>query len=301
MPDKALRANHSDLLAPGFRMIFDANMFSGYPPEFPKIFNILTSERQYEDDSSISGLGTVPEKDEGVSITYDVPIQGYNKRYTHTTHGMGFRVTKEMWEDDLYGKMRKMPKALARSMSVTVETDAANVYNNAFSSSYTGGDGKELCATDHPLTGGGTEQNELSSAADFTDTSFEQALIDIQATTDDRGLVLALRPRALLTAPAGEWNARKILNSGQDPDSANNAINPAQGALPGGIIVNHYLTDSDAWFILCDGHEVNWFWRRKPVFEQDNDFGTQDALFMATARWSRGWSEWRGVYGSPGI
>lgn len=301
MPDKAIRANFGDLLAPGFREIFDANMFAGYPPEFPKIFNVVTSERQYEDDSSVSGLGTVPDKEEGVGIIYDSPIQGYNKRYTHTTRALGFRVTREMWEDDLYGKMRKMPKALSRSMSVTVETDAANVYNRAFNSSYTGGDGKELCATDHPLTGGGTEQNELSSAADFTDTSLEQALIDIQATTDERGLVLALRPMKFLCSPSGEWNARKVLNSGQDPDSANNAINPAKGALPGGIIVNHYLTDTDAWFILCDTHEVNFFWRRKPAFEQDNDFDTEDAKFKATARWSNGFSEWRGIFGSPGI
>jgi phage major head subunit gpT-like protein len=301
MSDVALRANFGDLLAPGFRMIFDKDMFGGYPPEYTSIFNIVSSSRQYEDDSSISGLGTIPEKEEGVGITYDSPIQGYNKRYTHKTYGMGFRVTREMMEDDLYSKMRKMPSALSRSMSVTIETDAANIYNRAFDSAYTGGDGKELCATDHPLTGGGTEQNELTNAADFTDTSLEQALIDIQATTDDRGLVLALRPMKLLVTPTGEWNAMKILKSGQDPDSANNAINPAKGALPGGIIVNHYLTDNDAWFILGDKHEVNWFWRRKPSFEQGNDFDTEDAKFKATARWSNGFTEWRGVFGSPGI
>lgn len=296
----SLRANFGDLLAPGFRMIFDQK-FNEYPAEYPAIFNVLTSERQYEDDSSISGFGFVPEKTEGTGITYDDPIQGYDKRYTHKTYGLGFRVTKEMFEDDLYGKMKKMPKALGRSMRITMETDMANVYNRAFNSSYTGGDGKELCATDHPLTGGGTEQNELTSAADFTDTSLEQALIDIQATTDDRSLVLALRPQKLLVHPAGEWSAAKILKSAQDPDSANNAINPAKGVLPGGIVVNHYLTDTDAWFILCDDHEVNCFMRRRPEFDRTNDFDTEDAKFKTTARWSNGFSEWRGIYGSPGI
>src|SRR6185436_16344951 len=246
----SLRSNFGDLLAPGFRAIF-MDKFNEYPPEWPKIFNRLTSERQYEDDSSVSGFGFVPEKEEGVGITYDDPIQGFDKRYTHKTYALGFRVTREMWEDDLYGKMRKMPKSLGRSMRITQETDMANVYNRAFNSSYTGGDAKELCATDHPLTGGGTEQNKLTNAADFNATSLEQALIDIQATVDDRSLVLALRPLKLLVSPSGEWGAKKILKSAQEPGTANNDINPAQGVLPGGVVVNHYLTDTDAWFILC--------------------------------------------------
>ncbi len=296
----ALRSNFGDLLAPGFRTIFQ-DKFNEYPAEWPAIFNKLTSERQYEDDSSISGFGFVPEKEEGVGITYDDPIQGYDKRYTHKTYGLGFRVTREMFEDDLYGKMKKMPKALGRSMRITMETDMANVYNRAFNSSYTGGDAKELCATDHPLTGGGTEQNELTNAADFSDTSLEQALIDIQATTDDRSLILALRAHKLLVHPAGEWNALRVLRSSQDPDSSNNAINPAKGVLPGGIVVNHYLTDTDAWFILCDDHEVNAFIRRPVDFDRTNDFDTEDAKFKTTARWSNGFSEWRGIFGSPGI
>ena len=296
----SLRVNFGDLLAPGFRSIF-MDKFGEYPAEWPSIFNKLSSQRQYEDDSSISGFGFVPEKEEGVGITYDDPIQGYDKRYTHKTYGLGFRVTKEMWEDDLYNKMNKMPKALGRSMRVTQETDMANVYNRAFNSSYTGGDGKELCATDHPLTGGGTEQNELTNAADFSDTSLEQALIDIQATLDDRSLVLALRPKKLLVAPSGEWNAIRVLRSSQDPDSGNNAINPAKGALPGGIVVNHYLTDTDAWFILCDDHEVNAFIRRATSFDRTNDFDTEDAKFKTTSRWSNGFSDWRGIFGSPGI
>lgn len=293
----AIRPNYGDLLAPGFREIF-FNKFNSYPDEYTKIFNILTSERQYEDDSSISGFGTVPQKNEGEAITYDDPIQGFDKRYTHSTFGLGFRVTREMWEDDLYGKMKKMPKSLGRSFKITIEQDGANVYNRAFTSTYAGGDGKELCATDHPLTGGGTEQNELTTAADLNATSFEQALIDIAATVDDRGLLLALRPKTLVVTPSNDWNAAKLLESSLDPESAQNAVNPAKGRLP--YMVNHYFANADDWFILCDDHEVNWFWRRRPDFEQGNEFDTEDAKFKGTGRWSNGFSEWRGVFGSPG-
>lgn len=293
----SIRANFGDLLAPGFREIF-MDKFGSYPDEYTKIFNVLSSKRQYEDDSSVSGFGLVPLKTESGGITYDDPIQGYNKRYTHSTYGLGFRVSREMWEDDLYGIMRKMPKALGKSMRLTIETDAANVLNRAFNNTYVGGDGKELLADDHPLTGGGTEQNELSTPADLSETSLEQALIDIAATVDDRGLVQAIRPKLMVIPPALDWTASKILKSSQEPSTANNAINPAKGIM--GYTVNHYLVDADAWFILCDDHELNFFFRRRPDFEQGNDFDTEDAKFKATARWSNGWSEWRGVYGTPG-
>lgn len=295
-----VRASFGDLLKPGFRDIF-FQKFKKYPNEMSKIVNELSSSRQYEEDSYVSGFGSVPEKVEGVSVTFDDPYQGYDKRYTHTTFGMGFRVTREMYEDDLYGKMRKMPLALARSMHITAEQDAANIYNRAFNSSYTGGDGKELCATDHPLLAGGTEQNELTNVSDLNADTFEQALIDIAATTDDRALALQLMPKMLLVAPSNAWRAAKLLQSSSEPGSANNDVNPAKGILPGGYTVNHYLTDSDAWFILCDDHAVNWFWRRKPEFDQDNETATQDAIYVATARWSNGWSEWRGIFGSPGV
>ena len=293
----ALRANFGDTLAPGFREIF-FDKFKSYPDEYKEIVNVLTSTRQYEDDSSVSGFGLVPQKNEGSGITYDDPIQGYNKRYTHVTYGLGFRVTREMWEDDLYSIMKKMPRALARSLRLTMETDVANLLNRAFTSTYTGGDGLELCSTAHTLTGGGTEQNELTTAADLSETTFEQALIDIAATVDDRNLVLALRPKKMVVPPNLDFTAAKLLESTLVPESANNAMNPAKGRMP--YTVNHYLTDTDAWFILCDDHELNMFMRRKPDFEQGSDFDTEDAKYKATARWSTGWSEWRGIYGSPG-
>jgi len=293
----AIRSSFGDLLAPGFREIF-FNNFNQYPLEYTRIFNILESTRQYEDDSGVSGFGVVPEKDEGSGITYDDPIQGFNVRYTHRTFGLGFRVTREMWEDDLYNIMRKMPAALGRSMRISQEQDAANVLNRAFNSSYTGGDGKELCATDHPLTGGGTEQNELTTAADFSDTSLEQALIDIAATVDDRSLPINLLARKVIVHPSDQFNAVRVLKSELLPGSAQNDINAVRGIVE--VMVNHYLTDTDAWFIQCDGHQLNWFNRRMPDFEQDGDFDTEDAKFKGTARWSRGFSDWRGFFGSQG-
>lgn len=294
------RANFADLLKPGFHNIF-MEKFKQYPPEYPKIVNELKSSQQYEDDSYVSGFGSVPEKVEGVSVVFDDPMQGYDKRYTHTTFGMGFRVTREMYEDDLYGKMKKMPKALANSLSITVEQDVANIYNRAFNGSYTGPDGSVLCVTSHPLLAGGTEQNALTNSADLNINTFEQALIDIAATTDDRALQLQLMPHKGLVAPLNAWQFEKILKSSNSVGDGNNDVNPAKGMLPGGFEVNHYLTDTDAWFILCRDHEVNHFWRRKPEFDSDNETTTQDAVYIATARWSNGWSEWRGIFGSAGI
>lgn len=292
------RSNFGDLLGPGFREIF-FDYFKRYPDEYNKITNVQDMwDTQYMDEGGLSGFGTVPEKNEGTGITYDDPIQGYDKRYTAVTYALGFRVTREMWEDDRYNKMKKMPKALGTSMRHTIELDAANIYNRAFNTDYTGPDGSVLCATSHALTGGGTEQNRLTTDADLSETSFEQALIDIAATTDDRGLVLALKPRKLLVTPNNWVVASKLLKSTQEFSSGNNAINPFNGIVE--MVVNHYLTDTDAWWLLCDDHLVNFFFRKRPDFEQDNEFDTDDAKFKARARWVTGWTDWRGIYGTQG-
>lgn len=294
------RANLGDLLAPGFREIF-FQRFGERPPEYSEIFNMKTSKRQYEDDSYTTGFGTVPIKTEGASVTYDDIIQGFDRRYTHDTYGLAYRITEEMFEDDLYDIMKRLPDALGRSMRITIEQDGANFLNRAFNSTYTFGDGKEFLATDHPLMGGGTQKNELTNAADLNADTLEQAFIDIAATTDDRGLLIHLIPTTLIVAPANEWNARRLLGSALDPDSANNAINPMQNQLK--LSVNHFLTDSDAWFIKCDQHEANWFWRVTPDHQQaqGNDFDTGDAKFKVRARWSRGASMPWGYFGSPGV
>lgn len=290
--------NFADLFTPGFRVIFQEK-FMSYPEQYSKYFNLKTSTRNHEEDSAVTGFGLAPVKNQGAGIHYDDPMQGFDVRYDHLTYGLGFIVTRELAEDDEYRAIAKMPASLARSMRLTVETDAANVYNRAFNPSYTGGDGKELCATDHPLVGGGTQKNELSAAADLDATSFEQALIDIADTTDDRGLLMALQPKMLVVPPELDWTAAKMLESSLDPDTSNNAVNPAKGRLP--YSVWNYLTDPDAWFILCDAHEVNFFWRRKIEFVQDNDFDTENAKYKSTMRFSRGWSMPWGVFGSPGV
>ena len=292
-----LRSSFGDLLAPGFRMIF-INKFDSYPSGIEQIFNMNTSRRQYEDDSYVAGFGLLSDKNESSPSTYDDPIQGYDKRYTHTTRSLAYRVSREMWEDELYGIMGKLPAALARSTKVTIETDGANVLNRCENGSYLGGDGKTLLSTSHPLVGGGTQKNRLTNAADLNATSLEQAYIDIAETTDDRGLTLHLIPRKLVIPVELDWDAQELLRTPKDPDSANNAINPAMGFVE--PVVNHFMTDSNMWIILCDEHELNWFWRIKPDHMQDNDFDTDDAKFKVRARWSNGWSIPWGVFGSSG-
>ena len=292
------RNNFSDLMAPAMRAIF-FEKFGEKPPQYTQIFNMLTTRRQYEDDSYIAGFGLVPKKSEGASVAYDDAIQGYDKRYTPETRSMAYRITLEMMEDELYRKIQKLPAALARSLRATIETDGANVFNNGFNSAYTGGDGVELFSLVHPLVGGGTQKNELTTAADLTAASLEQAMLDIRATTDDRGILLNLLPRKLFVAPAGEWDAKVLLNTGQVIGSGNNDLNVAS-TLNLELVVLDYLTDTDAWFIGADEHEVNWFWRTLPDHYQGNDFDTDDAKFKIRARWACGWSLPWGMFGTPG-
>jgi len=291
------RADFADGMAPGLRKLF-INKFGDKPLQYPELFNVNTSKRQYEDDSYVAGFGFLADKSEGDASTYDDAIQGFDKRYTHITRSLAYRISQEMVEDELYGTIAKFPKALAKSTRSTIETNAADIYNNAFTSG-TGGDGSYLGVTTHALVGGGTQKNILTSAADLSSTSLEQALIDIRATTDDRGLLLNLMPKKLIVAPSNEWTAMKLLQSVQTPEDANNSINPAarQGLK---LVVNDYLTDSDAWFILCDEHELNFFWRVMPDHMKGNDFDTDDAKFKVRARWSNGWSLPWGWFGTPG-
>ena len=296
------RSNFADELAPGFRQIFiDALKFGEKPPVMNKVYNTPeTPNTQYIDDSYQTGFGLVPTKDEGSSSSYDTIYQAFDKRYTHDTYSLAYRVTKEMHEDSRYGLMKKLPKALGRSMRATVETDGANMLNNGFVTTYdTGGDGKELFATDHPLVSGGTQKNELSTSADLSATSYEQATIDLKDTTDDRGILLDLTPKKLVYPNELAWTVRKLFGSTLDPESANNAINPANDERME-FVEWSYLTDPDAWFITCDEHELNWFWRVMPDHYKGNDFDTDDAKFKVRARWKRGWTVPWGAFGSPG-
>jgi len=296
-----LRGNFGDLLAPGFREIFFGEFgFGSVPEQWPMLFNKLTSERQYEDDSYVAGFGTIPTKTEGAAVTFDNPVQGFDKRYTHSTYALAYRITEEMIEDELYNIIRQFPAELGRSMAETRNINGAGIYNDGFDSSVrTGGDGLELFSTLHVLAGSGTQKNELTTAANLNADSLEQAIIDMKATTDDRGKLMILHPTKLVVPPELEWEAQKLLGSSQDPDSANNAINPAS-RLKLQLVVNDYLTDTNAWFLLADRHFVNWFDRVMPQHEGGNDFDTGDAKFKVRARWSNGWSLPWGVFGSPG-
>jgi len=293
-----LRANFTDFTAPGLReAFFDA--FGRKETVYDKVYNLGSSTRKSETDSYFTGFGIMPSKGEGVDITYDDAAQGYDVTYTHTTYAQGYRVTEEMIEDDLYEVVTQQNTGLALSAYARIETDAASVFNNGFSSSYTGGDSKELFATDHPLIHGGTEQNELSTAADLSVTSLQQAILDIEATVDDRGLFVGLEPDVLLIPNGLQFTAAEILKSLYIPYSADNEINAlvAKGLR---AVSWSYLTDADAWFVICKQNKLKWYWRRPLTFKDSNDFSTGDALYKASMRYSKGWSHWAGLFGSPG-
>jgi hypothetical protein len=272
--------------------------------EWSYLVDSTGSKRQYEEEVGISGFGLAAIKSEGGSIQYDTENQAFLTRYTHVVYGKGFIVTREMFEDDLYDVVaRRRARALAFAMRQTKENVVANVYNRAFNSTFTGGDGKELLATDHPNHAGGTWSNELATAADLSEASLEQACIDIMDYTDDRGLLISVMPRCLIVPTELVFEAERILYSNGRVATDNNDMNAlkSMGKFPEGIKVNHYLTDSDAWFIrtnIKDGMKL--FQRRATEFREDNDFDTENAKFKSTERYSVGWTDPRGLYGSPG-
>jgi phage major head subunit gpT-like protein len=295
-----LSSNIPELVMAGLNMVI-FEKYESYPEQFSRIYNVLESSKQYEDDVTMTGLGVFPVKPEGSSIVYDDPMRGFSKRYTHVTYALGFRVTREMMADDLYGPMRKMAKALGRSARQTVEIQAASLFNNGFSSTTGSPDGKPLFATDHPLVGGGTARNELSTPADLSVTSLQQAINDFEDTVDDRGLLLAIKPKLLVVPSELKWQAHQLLMSPLLPGTADNDANPLKDEGLSYFVWN-YLTDPDAWFLIAepDDHEVKFFWRERFTVEAAEDFDTKDHKISGIMRFSYGWSDWRGVFGSPG-
>lgn len=287
-----------ELLEPGLRSVY-GTAYKSYPEQYTKIFDVRTSGKRTEYMLSISGFGLVNAKTESASVDYDEPVQGFKSSQTAVTYGKGFSISREMYEDDQYNIINKYPKALARSNRVTIEQTGADVLNRAFNSSYTGGDTKELCATDHPLIGGGTYANELSTSADFDVTSLEQALLDIGDMVDDRGLLLQAMGKKLVGPPELQFQFARTLKSTLDPESAMNTVNAVANVLP--FEINNYLTDPDAWFIITDIPDgLICYWRRKPEFTRDNDFDSENAKFKTTFRVSFGWGDPRQIFGSPG-
>jgi len=250
-----------------------------------------------------SGFGLAPEKSEGGAVSYDTARQGFTTRYTPIVYALGFTITREMMEDDLYDTIGKgKAQALAFSMRQTKEVVAANIYNRAFTAAFAGGDGKELCSTVHPNVAGGSWSNELATPADLSEAALEQACIDIAGFTNDRGLTIAVRPKQLIISRQNIFEAKRILGSDGRVGTAENDLNAIKslGSIPE-IVTNHYLTDVDAWFIRTDvKNGMKYFERRGDEFTMDNDFDTENAKFKATGRYVFGWTDPRGVYGSEG-
>lgn len=285
-----------ELLVPGLRTIL-FNKFKQYPEAFKVVFNVLNSTKSKEEDLPISGLGPMVEKSEGLSIIYDTPVKGDKATYIHKTFGLGFRVTEELLDDDQYGIIKKMPAALARSAYQTREITAAAVLNLAFSN--TGPDGVSLCSASHPLAGGGLGSNTLETPADLDVTSLTAAINIAERAVDDKGLLLNIKMAKLIVPPELKWTARELLKSDSKPYEMTNEINPIKDEELA-YFVYPWLTDPDAWFLQAKEHELNFFWRKKLKDEAGNDFDTGDLKFKAIMRFSVGYSDWRGFFGTAG-
>ena len=299
-------SNFAKDLVPGVKTWF-GQKYKEYPIEYLDIFEKMNSTRAFEEEAGVTGFGLATVKSEGGGISYDEQEQGFVSRYTHVTYGLGFIITREMYEDGIAVTVAlRRANALAFSIRQTKEIIGANILNRAFNSSYTMGansDGKELCATDHPNKSGGTWRNELSTAADLSEAALEQACIDTAGFTTVRGLKIAIMPQKLIIPTALEFDAMRILESIGQSGTANNDINALRASkkFPQGIAVNHYLTDSDAWFIKTNCPDgLKYMERRADAFGTENDFDTENAKFKATFRGSFGWSDPRGIFGSPG-
>jgi len=299
-------SNFAKDLVPGVKTWF-GQKYKEYPIEYLDIFEKGNSTKAFEEEAGVTGFGLAAVKTEGGGIAYDEQEQGFVSRYTHVTYGLGFIITREMYEDGIAVTVAlRRANALAFSIRQTKEIIGANILNRAFTSTYTMGtnsDGKELCATDHPNKSGGTWRNELATAADLSEAALEQACIDIAAFTTDRGLKIAIMPQKLIIPTALEFDAMRILESIGQSGSANNDINAIRASkkFPQGIAVNHYLTDSNAWFIKTNCPDgLKYMERRPDAFGTENDFDTENAKFKATFRGSFGWSDPRGIFGSPG-
>jgi len=290
-------------LEPGLNALFGLE-YNKYENEHAEIFDTEASDRAFEEEVMLTGFGSAPVKNEGAAVTFDQASESFTARYTHETIAMAFAITEEAIEDNLYDRLAaRYTRALARSMANTKQVKAANVLNNAFNSSFAGGDGKELCATDHPIATGGTFANELSVAADLSETSLEQSLIDISAFVDERGLKIAMQGAKLVIPKELQFTAERILKTPQRVGTADNDINAManMGMIPQGYRVNHYLTDTDAFFIMTDAPNGMKMFVRSPIKTAvEGDFDTGNVRFKARERYSFGFSDPRGIFGSPG-
>jgi hypothetical protein len=293
---------HPKALWPGVRKFVMAE-YTEHPVEYSQIFDMKSSEMAYEEDVETTGFGLAQSKAQGAAVIYDTHQQGYITRYTHVAYSLGYIVTKEERDDNLYqSRSFKRGKALAFSFRTTKEIVAANILNRAFNPNFTGGDGTRLINASHP-TLAGNQSNLIPIAADLSEASLEAVLIQIMEATNARGLKIAIRGDKLIVPPALAFTAERIMKSSLQNDTANNAVNAirSMGLLRGGVVVNHYLDDADAWFVKTDVPDgLLGFNRQAFSFTQDNDFDTENAKAKGYERYTFGWTDWRGIYGSPG-
>jgi len=290
------RSNFADILEPGLREIYFQHL-SQIPTMYDKIFRVNSSSKQTETDTSVFGFGKLVKTTEGAPITYEDPLQGYDVTYTHEKRTKGFKVTRELVEDDQYNVINRMPKELATATARTVESDAADIFDNAFTSG-TGGDGSYLCADSHAREDGGTAQDNKETHG-LDETYLETALLAMRKTLDGKGQRVLIQPDTLLVPSDLEKEAIVLLQSTGRTATNYNEINPYQGRL--NLMVWDFLDDTQAWFILDSGvHQLNFFWRVRPEFSQDESFDTDAALYKVRCRYDVGFSDWRGVYGSTG-
>jgi|TARA_R110002020_G_scaffold40708_8_gene120261 hypothetical protein len=292
-------------LLPGLNALFGME-YAKYGEEHKEIFESESSDRSFEEEVKLSGFGAAPVKDEGSAIDYDNAQEAFTARYTHETIAMGFSVTEEAIEDNLYDSLSsRYTKALARAMAYTKQVKAASILNSAFTGTGnpTYGDGKVLCATDHPLVSGGTNSNRPAVAADLNETSLEAAVIQLAGWTDERGLLIAAKPRKLVIPPALQFVATRLLDTEGRVGTADNDLNAIRnnGSIPEGYTVNHYLTDTDAWFLTTDvPNGLKHFVRTPMATSMDADFDTGNSRYKARERYSFGVSDPLGIFGSPG-
>lgn len=292
------------LLYPGVNAFF-MNKYNEYGEKYTKLFDEFSSKRNFEEDVAISNFGLMVQKSELAPVTFDTMRQGYTTRYTHVTYALGFMVSREMVDDNMYSEISlKKANMLARSARQTKEIVAANVYNRAFNTAYVGGDGLCLLNSAHLNVAGGTYSNILATAANLSEAAVEQALIDLRKYTDDRGNRIDCQPKGLILPVDLEFEAERIFKTPGRIGTPNNDINAVKsiGRFPDGIVLNPFLTSSTAWFIRTDVAEgMKHFKRRAMEFTTDNDWDTENAKFKCTERYSFGWTDPKALYGTPGV
>jgi hypothetical protein len=302
MPGVITTGNHPKALWPGIHAWFGSS-YDEFPEEYPEIFTVTGSQKAYEEDVGVTGFGFAPIKTEGTSASYDSETQDFTKRYTHVAYALGYIVTYEEMQDGQYEIVSKRrSRRLAYSMRQTKEVVAANVLNRGFTAGYTGGDGIVLFSASHP-TLSGNQSNIITTAADFSEASLEDLLIQIRTAKGPRGLIISLKPMKLIIPANTQFDAERTLKSTLRVDTPNNDINAVRnmGLLPQGYVINDFLTDTDAWFVKTSCPDGMTMFNREDInFEQDNDFDTKNAKAKSYMRFSVGWTDWRAMFGSAG-